>query len=579
MLAAFALLIFQLLRLGIEGQGPPRASEHNDTKDEPTVTAIPRPDIVDRHGRLIATDIAVPSLFADPALVIDRDEVVEKLVTVLPKLDPAALRKSLGDRRLRFVWVARGLSPEVAQRVHDLGLPGLGFREELKRAYPTGALAGHVIGTVTGDNTGFSGLELHIEKTTNVEGASHTQTKTRSPVRLSIDLGVQQALEVELANGQKRYSAKGAAGIVLDVETGEVLASASVPGVDPAHPAMGPNKEHPDRIAGGRYELGSIFKAFTIAMALDGGHATLDTIIDVRQPIRSGRFTITDLHPKNRPLSVSEIFLASSNVGAGLLARQVGPTVQRAFLERLGLCQPLTTELGITPRPRLPKPWGDAATVTVSYGHGLAVSPLQIANAAAALINGGILRPPTFLYRGDVAMPKGVRVIDVNTSAALRLLMRRNVTEPGGTGQRAEAPGYRVGGKTGTADIPGPEGYSKTDVISSFLAAFPMESPRYIVLVMLFEPKPTAESQGEVTAGLTAAPLAGRVIGRIAPLLGVRPEPDDALADLATECDTRAPEGPASAMCAGRMRRDAATRVLGWSTAWDRFDGVHHAPY
>ena len=513
---AFAAVATQLVRLAASGR-PVVTLSLNET----IAKSFARPDLLDRNGRLLATDVAAPSLFADPALIIDRDEAVEKLVQVLPDLDEAELRRSLAERGRRFTWVRRGLAPRTAQRIHDLGLPGLAFRRELRRAYPSGALAGHALGGVDVDNKGISGIERYVDEAIGIEPVHGAIPTDRPPVRLSLDIGVQHALEDEIADATRRYRARGAAGLVLDVTSGEVLAAASLPSVDPARPNEVLDPARLDKISGGTYELGSIYKAMTIAMALDAGSARLDTMLDVRVPLTAGRFTIKDPHPAGRPLSVAEVFLHSSNVGAGLLALQAGSERQRAFLAASGLAAPMRTELGPVAPPLLPERWERTQTITIAYGHGLAVAPIQFAAAAAALVNGGHRVTPTFLKRSPEDVSPGPRVIAPETSARLRELMRRNVTDRSGTGRRAEVPGLRVGGKTGTAELPGRGGYRRNAVIASFLAAFPMDAPRYLTLLMLFEPKPTPETLGQVTAGVNVAPATGRLIARIAPLLGV----------------------------------------------------------
>ena len=483
-----------------------------------------RPDIVDRAGRLIATDIEMPSLFADPALVRGVDDVAERLSGVLGDLDQAELRRILSDRNRRFVWLRRGLAPRLAQQIHDLGLPGLDFRTELRRAYPLERLAGHVIGSVNLDNRGVGGLERAIDDIGGVEAAHGNAASSGMPVRLTLDLGVQHALEDELASAMTRYESKGAAGLVMDINTGEMLAASSLPSVDPSRPNEILDPARLDKIQGSTFELGSIFKIQTVAMALDGGKVQPDTIIDVTQPLTAGRFTIKDVHAAGRPLTVSEVFLHSSNVGAGLLALGEGPERQKAFLESLGLMRDLRTEAGPVASPQLPPKFGRVEQITVSYGHGIAVAPIQYAAATAAILNGGKPVTPTYLAGRKAADEPGKPLISEATSQAMRVLLRRNVAERGGTGRRADVPGFRVGGKTGTAEMPGKGGYRAKSVVSSFLAAFPMDAPKYLVLIMIFEPNGNEESAGEVLAGRNAAPTAGRVIGRIAPLLGVRPE-------------------------------------------------------
>jgi cell division protein FtsI (penicillin-binding protein 3) len=517
-LAAFAAVAGQLVLLALSGQSE-LSSSFVATVDQ----SFARPDIVDRNGRLLATDVEAYSLFADPAHVLDRDEVVEKLRTVFADLDGDALRRELSDRARRFVWIRRGLSPKTAQAVHNLGLPGLDFRRELRRAYPGGALAGHVLGYVNIDNKGVAGIERYVDEVVGVEAVQGATLAERAPVRLSLDIGVQHAVEAELESAVERFEAKGAAGIVLDITSGEILASASLPEVDPAYPSMSLESRRADKVAASTFELGSVFKTATVAMVLDAGLVSLDTKVDVREPLDAGRFTIKDLHPLGRPLSVAEIFVHSSNVGAAKLALKAGPAHLQGFLRRMQLLDPIKTEAGPVAAPQVPEHWREIETMTIAYGHGLAVAPLQFAAAAGALLNGRNRLLPTFVKHPADAGHVNVPLIHAETSARLRELMRANVTDPGGTGKRADIPGYLVGGKTGTAEIPGPGGYREKAVISSFLAAFPMNEPKYVVFILLFEPKPTAAAGGEVLAGLNAAPTAGRVVGRIGPLLGMMP--------------------------------------------------------
>jgi cell division protein FtsI (penicillin-binding protein 3) len=508
----------QLVRLALMGLG-----DGSISVNETVAQSFARPDIVDRNGRLLANDVEAYSLFADPARVMDRDEVIEKLALIFTDLDRASLRKDLSDRNRRFVWLRRGLSPRVAQLVHDLGLPGLDFRRELRRAYPGGKLAGHLIGYVNIDNKGVAGIERYVDEVVGVESVQGATLAERPPVRLSIDIGVQHAVEAELADAVKRFEAQGAAGIVIDVNNGEVLASASLPAVDPSQPNMSLEAANLDKVSGSTFELGSVFKTMTIAMALDAALATPETIVDVRKELTAGRFTIKDLHPLRRPLSVAEIFLHSSNVGSAMLATQAGTQHFRDFLRRMQLLEPMRTEAGPVAPPQLPQRWGDVETMTIAYGHGIALAPLQFAAAAATVVNGGRKVTPTFVKRPEDAGVADIPLMATATSEQMRVLMRRNVSERAGTGKRAEVPGYEVGGKTGTAEMPGVGGYREKHVISSFLAAFPMSNPRYVVYVMLFEPKATEESGGEILASRNAAPTTGRVIARVGPLLGMLP--------------------------------------------------------
>jgi cell division protein FtsI (penicillin-binding protein 3) len=327
-----------------------------------------------------------------------------------------------------------------------------------------------------------------------------------------------------------QYRASAAAALVIDARTGEIVAAVSLPEIDPNRPGDLLDPVRLDRLTAGTFELGSVYKILTIALALECGIADLDTVLDVRQPLRAGPYVIKDPYPQGRPLTVREVFLYSSNVGAGMLALQAGGERQRAFLSKVGLLEPMRTEAGPVAPPQLPAGWGRAETITIAYGHGLAVAPLQFAAAAAAVVNGGTKLAPTFLLRPEASeeaseeAPKpGERVVEAGTSTSMRELMRLGVTHAASTGKRAEAEGYGVGGKTGTAEMPGRGGYREKAVISSFLGAFPMDAPRYVTLVLLFEPQGSSETQGRITAGVNAAPVTSRVVERIAPLLGVLP--------------------------------------------------------
>ncbi len=518
--AAFAGVVIQLLVLAV-----PRHPDITLAISEPiAATSFSRPDIVDRNGRLLATDLEAPSIFADAALVLDRDEVVEKLSTVLPDLNGGQLLRDLSDRNRRFIWVRRGVAPGIAQKVHDLGLPGISFRYELKRAYPGGKMAGHLLGYTDVDNRGVSGIERYIDDKVGVDPVHSAVLSSRPPVRLSIDIGVQHALEDELDEGARRYKSEGAAGVVLNIKTGEIIASASLPRVDPAWPMQALDNKHIDRMAAGTYELGSVFKTLTLAMAFNEGLAKPDTLLDVRQPLEAGRFTVKDFHPSNRPLTVTEVYTHSSNVGAGMLALEAGPEKLQAFLKNLGLLDQMTTEEGPLAAPQLPPRWNRISTITASFGHGIAIAPLQFAAAAATVLNSGKTVHPTFLRKFDAGAADGKPVVSPATSQMMANLMRLNVVNRDGTGGKADVPGFRVGGKTGTADIAAKGGYTSNSVISSFLATFPTDDPQYLTFVILFEPKGIEETRGHRTAGVNAAPMTGELIARIAAQLGVAPQ-------------------------------------------------------
>jgi len=513
--AAFSAVAVQLVRLGLSEPVTGRTAMTHSISD-----TFSRPDIVDRNGHMLATDVVMQSLFADPSRLLSVDETLESLVRVLPGIDTPALRRQLTDRNRRFAWIRRGLSPATAQQVLELGLPGLAFKTEPHRSYPQGRLAGHLIGGVNVDNKGLSGIESHIDQIGGIERIVGEPGPAGRKIRLTLDLGVQVAVEQELANAMRKYRARAASAIVLDVKSGAVRAAASLPEVDPTDPLMAQKPRNLDRLRNGTYELGSIFKALTIAMALEKKTVTTETVFDVRRPIAIGRHLIEDYHGAGRPLTVEEIFVHSSNVGAGLMALEVGATAQRAFLDRLGLLTPMATEAGITAAPQVPKNWGRTEVATISFGHGLAVTPLHFARAGAILVNGGLDVVPRFIEAATGQNRPPRRVLATTTSNDLRRLMRMNVIHRKGSGKRADVPGYRVGGKTGTADLAAGGRYDGRAVVTSFFSAFPMDDPAFVVLVTLYDPKGVGLRKSR-TAGTNAAPTAGRIIARAAPLLGV----------------------------------------------------------
>ncbi len=521
LIVSFGLVAGQLGRLAMHGQGVTTAAPIQSIG-----ATLSRPDIVDRRGRLLATDIAAPSIFADPSAILDLDETVESLASVLKGLDQKRLRKELSDRTKHFVWVRRAVHPGDAKLVHELGLPGVFQREELHRVYPAAELTGHVLGFTDIDNRGQAGIERMIDEKGLAEPAGLALTRAHPPVGLSLDLSVQLGLNEVLSGAMADYQATGAAGIVLDVETGEVLAQTSLPDFAAGQAKAAQDPKRADRIAGGTYELGSVFKTLTLAMAYDAGTARPDKQYDATRPLKVSRFEIDDLHPQRKWLTPEEVLLYSSNIGAAQMALEVGEAGQRQFLKRLGLLDPLVTELGTTPAPQVPKQWGKASVVTIAYGHGLAVTPLQFAAAIAAIANGGKRVVPTYLRR-DGPTTDGPRVLlRKATSKELLRILGLNVTDPRGTGGRAKVEGYAIGGKTGTADIAGRGGYGGSGVVTSFVAVFPADKPRYVTYLMLFEPKATEASSGQRTAGMNAGPATGKLIERIAPLLGLVPAHD-----------------------------------------------------
>jgi cell division protein FtsI (penicillin-binding protein 3) len=493
--------------------------------------ATARPDILDRNGEILATDVRTPSLFSEPQRIIDVDEASELLTAVMPDIDAADLRERLASKR-RFVWLKREITSKQREQIHHLGLPGIGFMPENKRVYPNGAELSHVIGHVNIDNQGIAGMERWLDNSglADLHMAGLASEHLQRPIELAIDLRVQHALRDELIAAREKFKAIAAAGLVTDVRSGEIISMVSVPDYDPNNPRAALDPARINRLTTGVFEMGSTFKALTLAMALDSGKVTLKSAFDARFPLHYGKFTIHDFHAQNRVLTVPEIFTYSSNIGTARMALSLGVEHHKWFLRKMGQLDRLRTELPESAEPLVPKHWGELNTVTIAFGHGLSVAPLQAMMAIGALMNGGNLIPPTFLKRTEQeAMALSKRVVKPETSDKMRYLMRLNVEK--GTATRADVNGYYVGGKTGTSEKVVAGRYSKTKVLTSFTAVLPADAPRYAVLIMLDEPQALAETHGFTTSGWNAVPVGGEVISRIAPLLGLEPRFDLAPSD------------------------------------------------
>ena len=488
--------------------------------------ATARPDILDRNGEVLATDVRVPSLYAEPRRLIDVDEAVELLTADLPDLDATELRERLSSRR-GFVWLKRDITSEQQREIYHQGLPGIGFLNENKRDYPNGAEVSHLLGRVDIDNQGTAGVEKWLDNQglAALHLAGLATDRLQTPVQLAVDLRVQHALRDELVKARDKFHAIASAGLVLNVRTGEIVAMVSEPDYDPNIPHNPRDQSLINRLTTGVYEMGSTFKAFTVAMALDSGKVTLKSSFDAHNPLHYGKFDIHDFEPMQRSLSVPEIFTYSSNIGAARIAMAMGVDAHKAFLKKMGQLDRLRTELPESAEPIVPKRWSELNTITIAFGHGLSVAPLQAVMGVGALMNGGILIPPTFLKRTEAeAQALGKRVIKPETSAMMRYLMRLNVEK--GTASKADVVGYYIGGKTGTADKVVFGRYSKTRVLTDFMAVLPADQPRYVLLIMLDEPKALPETHGFTTSGWNAVPTGGAVVARIAPLLGIEPRLD-----------------------------------------------------
>jgi cell division protein FtsI (penicillin-binding protein 3) len=488
--------------------------------------ATARPDILDRNGEILATDVRAPSLFAEPHRIIDVDEATELLTGVLPDLDTVELRERLASKR-HFAWLKRDITAKQRAEIYHLGLPGIGFLPENKRVYPNGNELSHLIGLVNIDNQGIAGIEKWLDSSglADLHMAGLATDHVQEPVRLAVDLRVQHALRDELLKARDKFKAKAADGVIVAVRTGEVVAMVSVPDFDPTNPreALDPNRIN--RLTTGVYEMGSTFKALTLAMALDSGKVGLNSTWDARVPLHFGKFEIHDAHPEGRFLSLCEVFTYSSNIGAARIALSMGVDAHRAFLKKMGQLDRLRTELPESAEPIVPRHWGELNTITIAFGHGLSVAPLQAVMGISALMNGGYLIAPTFLQRSEADAQKvATRVIKQETSDKMRYLMRLNAEK--GTARQADVPGYYVGGKTGTSEKVVNGRYSHDRVLNSFTAVLPADDPKYLVLIMLDEPQALPETHGFRTSGWNAVPTGGAVIARVAPLLGLQPRFD-----------------------------------------------------
>jgi cell division protein FtsI (penicillin-binding protein 3) len=517
----YFVIALRLVQLGVEPDAHrPKRGAGSDS------IAASRPNILDRTGRLLASDIKTFSLFGDPRRVIDADEATELVTGVLPDLDAVEVRERLASKK-GFVWLKREITPKQQDEIYRLGLPGIGFLRENRRVYPSGAEAGHLLGHVNIDNAGIAGLEKWIDGRglAELHQAGLASGRALQPVELALDLSVQHAVRDELQVAKDHFKAIAAAGLVVDVDTGEIVSMVSLPDYDPNKPGKSIDKTRLNRLTTGVYEMGSTFKALTVAMALDSGKVTLASRFDATAPLQYGTFTINDFHPQRRVLTTPEVFIHSSNIGSARMALAVGVEGHKAFLKKMGQLDRLRTELPESAEPLLPKNWGELSTVTIAFGHGLSVAPLQSVMATAALVNGGRLIPPTFLKRSaEEAREVAKQVIKPDTSRQMRYLMRLNVEK--GTARRAEVEGFYVGGKTGTSEKVVNGRYAKDKVLTAFMGTFPADKPRYLLLVLLDEPKATPETQGYATSGYNAVPAAGKIIARIAPLLGLMPRQD-----------------------------------------------------
>lgn len=472
-----------------------------------------RGQILDRRGRLLATNLPITVLHADPKEIMDPGAAARLLAPLLPRHDETQLTRLL-TKKTRYVELDRKLTPTRHAEILALGIPGVYFRSSTLRSYPSGKLAAHILGQVDKDNNGLAGLEKSLD----------AQLSSGANVTLSVDAGVQAVMAREINAQMELFEAIGGAGVMLDIASGEVVAMVSLPDYNPNHFAKIEDDARFNRATLGLYEMGSTFKVLNTAIALEAKTTTLDRRYEVSKPLRLGRFAIRDYHMHDWDLSVPEILVLSSNIGSARMAAEIGADVQQFYLRRLGLFDRVSLEIPELAKPQTPRNWNKTEIATVSYGHGMTVTPLHLASAISAASGSGMWVEPTLISRGGSKPPVGERVFSDDTTRAVRSMMRLVVKHPDGTGNFAEAKGYMVGGKTGTTEKINPDGgYYRDRNIASFAATFPVHDPRYVLVVMVDEPKGQKHSYGYATGGWVAAPAARRIIEHTAPLLGIHP--------------------------------------------------------
>lgn len=470
-----------------------------------------RGDIVDRNGTLLASSLKVVSLFADPLLLEDDDKALEELTKIFPDLQTEKLKARLAKEG-RFVWIKRHITPAEAAQVNALGIPGLEFMDEYQRVYPYGDMTAHLVGAVNVDGKGLEGAERNLDE------------KLQNPdkqIRLAMDVRLQSILGEEIQKQIDHFQAIGGAGLIVDIPSGEVLAAVSLPSFDPNQPGKKDDKNRFNRLVSGVYEMGSSFKIFATAALLEQKDPPLSQKYDAREPLRRGRFTISDFHPEKRVMTIPEIFMHSSNIGTALMAEDVGTEGMKEFYRKLGFFDPLQSDLFTTAKPLTPNPWGPLSTLTVAYGHGIAVTPLHLAEGVLKVLTPEKKMGLEFVLDDENPKGRAESAVSHETADTMKRLLRLVVRM--GTGAKADTPGFLVGGKTATAEKTAGGGYSKKALLSSFVGIYPSDKPTTMVIVMIDEPKGQKDSYGYATAGWTAAPAVGNVISRITALRGELP--------------------------------------------------------
>lgn len=513
---AYLIIGSRVAYLTLLRDAPEIPTSHQEVSD----SVASRADITDRNGTVLATSLPTISLCADAKKILNPEEAIKQLMATLPDLDAKKLSDDLHSGK-RCAIIKRHLMPKQYYEVNKLGIAGLEFRPDERRMYPTGNIMAHVVGYTDIDNDGLAGMEKQL---------NNDLQERMDPVALSIDIRVQTILHRELSNAMNNFHAEAATGIVMDVTTGEILSLVSLPDFDPQHPGDASDDAKFNRATLGVYEMGSTFKIFNTAMALDSGSIRVGDSFDTTHPIEIGHQSIKDFHPEPRWLNVAEIFTHSSNIGSARMAERLGGARQRAFLSHLGLTEKTKLELPEVGAPLLPsaRDWGDATTMTVAFGHGIAVNSVQLAGAVGTIINDGVAVHPTLMKQTHLAASNrsSDHVVTPRTSALMRALMRLVVTH--GTAKGAEVAGYMLGGKTGTADkLDAHHRYNAHARLSSFIGAFPLNAPKYLIFAMLDDPKGNAKTYGFATGGWVAAPVVNKVASQIGPLLDLAPMAPD----------------------------------------------------
>ncbi len=511
-ITAFLIVALRVTSLSLIGSNIKNKSFVNNSPS----SYAPRAEITDRNGAIVATSLKMPILYIDPKIAVSPKEIIDKLSRVIPINKEKIIKKI--QKGGRYVAIYHGLTPKQQQIINDFGYPSLGFKKSFRRIYPEKNLLSHIVGYTDIDGIGISGIEKKFNE----------ELLNEKNVTLTIDARIQHIVRYEVQKTIDHFEAIGGSGIVMDINSGEILAMVSLPDFDPHNPQAASDDTLFNRNSMGVYEMGSTFKIFSIAAALEYGVVKKDDKFDVSQDFKINSYTIKDFHKEKKPLSLSEVFTHSSNIGTALVAEKLGTEKLKEFYQKLGLFSPLRIDLPEKTRPLLPKKWRDVNTITAAYGHGIAVTPLHLVTAAAIIVNGGKeIKPHIILKKNKKTTenPKEKIIVSKRTSKIMSEFLRKVVNEKKGTGKKAFVLGYDVGGKTGTSEKikTGNKKYDEKTLFSSFLAVFPIYNPKYIVLITIDEPKGQKDTYNFATGGWTAAPTAGRIISKIAPLMGLSP--------------------------------------------------------